>query len=267
MEILNPAAFLLIVFIPLFLRKKSINSKIVIHSAKNYFFLIAYIFLIIALSRPVINNGYINVKLPKTNIITAIDISTPMKKKDFYPDNLKFTINKFSKFVHYLDYENISVMLFAKDVYLLSPLSDDYSSITYLLKHIPIFQTPVYPSFINLVKKANEFKNPKVLLIFTNNTASKKAIDFAKEHNLKVFIYMLSKTPNKIMEDFAKMTNGGIVYANYSNSDIKNLADMINSINKKREVKIKDRKELFYYFLFIAIVFIFLGIFKGRKWD
>jgi Ca-activated chloride channel family protein len=57
------------------------------------------------------------------------------------------------------------------------------------------------------------------------------------------------------------------VLAGYSESDIKNLAKIINSINKKREIKIKDQRELFYYPLFLGILFIFLGLFKiNVKW-
>jgi Ca-activated chloride channel family protein len=267
MEILNPNAFLLLIFIPLFLKNKKLNTlqKITIYSPRNYFFLIAFLLLVIALSRPVINNGYINVKLPKTNVIIGLDISKNMQKNDFYPNNIEFSKNKFSKFVKYLNYEPVSILLFDKDVYLLSPLSSDYNSVVYLLKHIPKINTSVYPDFYKLIRKTDEFKKPKVLVIFTDNTATKNAVKEAKNKNLMVFIYFISKKQNKAMENFAKITNGGIVYAGYLNTDIKNLANMINSINKKRVIKIKDKKELFYYPLFLGILFIFLALFKGRR--
>jgi Ca-activated chloride channel family protein len=267
MEILNPWALILLIFIPLFLKHRKLNTlkKITVYSQKNYFFLVAFLLLVTALCRPVINNGYINVKLPKTNVIIGLDISKHMQKNDFYPNNLEFAKNKFSKFVKYLNYEPVSLLLFDKDVYLLSPLSSDYNSVVYLLKHIPKIQTSFYPDFYNLIKTVDEFKNPKVLVIFTNSTASKKALEEAKNKNLKVFIYFIGKQQNKAMENFAMITNGGIVYASYLNTDIKNLASMINSINKKRVIKIKDKKELFYYPLFFGILFIFLALFKGRR--
>ena len=261
MEILNPWAFLLIVFVPLFLKKKNNNlQKITISSSNQYYFLIAFILLIIALSRPIINNGIISVKLPKTNIIAAIDISKNMQKKDFYPNNLEFAKNKLINFLNYLDNESVSVLLFDKNIYMLTPYNRDYNSITYLLKHIPKINSTYFPSFIKLFKKIKKFKDPKILVIFTSSFISPDAI---KKVNIKTFIYAIKK--DNSLEKLAKTTQGAIVYANYSNSDIKNLAKLINEINKKRTIKIKDKKELFYYPLLLAIIFIFLGLFKGRK--
>jgi Ca-activated chloride channel family protein len=132
MEILNPYAFLFLAFLPLFFKRNNKQiTKIVLYSSKNYFFLIAYLFLIIAFSRPVINNGKIKVKLPKTNIVVAIDISKNMLNKDFYPNDLEFVKNKFLKFLDYLKDENVAVILFNQNVYMLTPFSRDYDSILY----------------------------------------------------------------------------------------------------------------------------------------
>jgi Ca-activated chloride channel family protein len=255
MEILNPYAFLLLIFLPLFFRKKDKVSKIIIYSYKNYYLLISYLFLIIALSRPVINNGTITVKLPKTNIITAIDTSKNMLKKDFYPNNLEFVKNKFSKFLDYLDNEEVAVILFNQDVYLLSPYNKDYNSIKYLLKHLPKISTNSEANYKKLFKKINEFKDPKILVLFIASPVLDEV-----NPKIKVFVYALKNDPT--LQNLAKNTNGAFVLASYSDSDIKNLAKIINTINKKRKIKIKDRKELFYYPLFLGILFLFIGLFK-----
>jgi Ca-activated chloride channel family protein len=255
MEILNLWAFLLLIFIPLFLRQnKHKLNKIVIYSSKNYYFLIAYIFLIIALSRPIINNGTIKVKLPKTNIIAAIDISKNMLKKDFYPNNLEFVKNKFAKFLDFLKEENVAVVLFNKDVYMLSPYSHDYNSIKYLLKHTPKV-AGFEADFKKLFKKIYEFKDPKILILFTASPVLDEV-----NPNFKVFVYALKN--DKTLQNLAKNTKGVFIKAFYSNDDVKELANIINSINKDRVIKIKDKKELFYYPLVLAILFIFLGLFK-----
>jgi Ca-activated chloride channel family protein len=261
MEILNPYAFLLLIFIPLFFRKKRYKaSKIIIYSSKNYYLLIAYLFLIIALSRPVINNGTITVKLPKTNIIAAIDTSKNMLRKDFYPNNLEFVKNKFSKFLDYLDDEEVAVVLFNQNVYLLSPYSRDYNSIKYLLKHLPKISASDESNFKKLFKTIDEFKDLKILVLFTASPVLDKV-----NPKIKVFVYALKNDPT--LQNLAKNTGGAFVLAGYSESDIKNLAKIIKSINKKREVKIKDKRELFYYPLFLGILFLFLGLFRiNIKW-
>lgn len=261
MEFLNVKAFLLLVFLPLFFRKKDYKlNKIIIHSSKNYYFLIAYLFLIIALSRPVVNNGTVRVNLPKTNIIAAIDISKNMLKNDFYPNNLEFVKNKFTKFLDYLKNENVAVILFNKNVYLLSPYSRDYNSIKYLLKHLPKINGNNEANFQKLFKKVDEFKNPKILVLFSASPVLEEI-----NTDIKVFVYALKN--DKTLENLAKNTKGACVKATYSNNDIKKLAEIINSINKEKIITIKERKELFRYPLFFAILFIFVGLFKiDVKW-
>jgi Ca-activated chloride channel family protein len=257
MEILNPYAFLLLLFIPLFFRKKSNKklNKIIIYSNKNYYLLIAFIFLIIALSRPVIDKGIITVKLPKTNIVAAIDISSNMLKKDFYPNNLEFAKNKFKKFLDYLKDENVAVVLFNQNVYLLTPYTKDYTSIKYLLDHLQKIKFSSKANFKKLFNKLKDFKNPKIAIIFT----ASPVIDEINT-NIKVFIYGLKE--DKTLEYLAKKTDRAFVLASYSNRDIKKLASLINSIEKEKNIKIKAQKELFYYPLFLAILFIFLGLFQ-----
>ncbi|GAX87048.1 Ca-activated chloride channel homolog [Lebetimonas natsushimae] len=261
MEILNAKAFLLLIFIPLFFRKKRLKvSKIILYSSKNYYLLIAFLLLIIALSRPVINNGTITVKLPKTNVIAAIDISKNMLKKDFYPNNFEFVKNKFSKFLDYLNDEEVAVVLFNQNVYLLSPYSRDYNSIKYLLKHLPKINAVEEADYKTLFKKTEEFKGPKILIIFT-------ASPVLDEVNPKIRVFVYALKNDNTFKNLTKTTNGAFILAGYSDTDIKNLAKLINSINKEKVIKIKDKKELFYYPLFLGILFLFLGLFKVNvKW-
>jgi Ca-activated chloride channel family protein len=206
--------------------------------------------------RQVINNGSITVKLPKTNIIAAIDISKNMLRKDFYPNNLKFVKNKFSKFLDYLDDEEVAVVLFNQNnIYLLSPYSRDYNSIKYLLKHLPKISASDEADFKKLFKKTDEFKDPKILVLFSSSPVLNEI-----NSKIKVFVYALKNDPT--LQNLAKNTGGAFVLADYSDSDIKNLAKLINSINKKRVIKIKDKRELFYYPLLLGILFFFLGVFK-----
>jgi len=260
MEFLNPLAFILlfgvlIVFIknknlPF---KKGVLGKIttkVKFSKKHRFFLylFAYIFLVIALARPIIKHGYTTITLPKNNIVIIIDASAPMKCKDIYPNRFAASINKLNKLFKKLHMQNVSVIITDNNPYLLNPPSNDYDSIIYLLKHI---------------NKNYLFSSP-----FSNIN---KAIKIAKK-NIKnpIFITISYKSPeNGIFYNVALKpclgftpSKNGIKFS-YSNEDIKKILSILNKTQKEKTIKILDKTELFYYFLISAFVLIFIASF-GR---
>ena len=265
MEFLNSWAFFLLLIIPLLFlikgKKFSFNKKIIISSFFNkkkrfYLFLTAYLFLIIALARPVVLNSTQKVKISNLNIVVLLDISKGMKCKDIYPNRFEAAVNKLKKLFTMLKYQNVAVILVSNEPYLLSPLTNDYPSIIYLLTHL----------------------NKKELFI-SNLSDFKKAFDSAKSiaQEPKIYItisYKAPKHPNTInyimalkncMVDsqlYLKAQNG--IEFTYSDEDIKQIAAMVNKLSKSKEIKIKNQKELFYYPLLLAIILIFIGTFSLR---
>ena len=261
MEFLNPWAFILLlgVFI-LFLKnqklpfKKSILKKIttkVKFSKKKRFilYMIAYVFIILALSRPVIKHGYTKITLPKNNIVVILDASAPMKCKDIYPTRFDAAVNKLSKIFKKLNMQNVSIVIVDNKPYLLNPPSNDYGSIIYLLKHINktyLFTSP----FSNVNEAIDEAqKNIKNPLFLTISYQKPKSGIF-----YNVGVKKCLNTP---------VSNEGIKFT-YSNEDIKQISNILNKKEKNKKIKILDKTELFYYFLIIALILIFIASF-GRK--
>jgi len=262
MEFLNLWAFLGILIIPFVVLIKSktlpfskdVAAKIIIKgkiSKKTKFYLLitSYILFIIALSRPVIDKGYITIKAPTQNVVIALDVSEEMNKNDLYPNRIEFAKNKIKKLLTYFKSQNVALVLFDKQTYLISPPTKDYSSLIYLLNHTNInelnrAQTSNINNLINSVKDL--VKNPK-LVIFTANP------DIPQNKN--IFIYFTSKQ---------QINLDNVISASYSNDNLKELVKKLG--NKSKEIKIRQKKELFYYPLFLGIlIFLFVIFYPIRR--
>ena len=265
MEFLNPWAFLLLFgLIIVFIKgtklpfKKEILKKLIkevkFTKKKRFFiYLVAYVFLVIALARPVINNGYTTIKLPKNNIVIILDASKAMKCKDLYPSRFEAAKEKLKKLFSNLNLQNVSVIISDKVPYLLNPPSNDYNSIIYLLNHID--KENLFRSDISTVNKAvysaiKNIKNP-LIIVFSY-----------KKPKTGIFYNVSLKGCEKDGNYYPYEPEG--IHFTYSNDDIKKLISLINEKNRSKTVKIKNYKELFYYFLIIGIILIFTAS-LGRK--
>ena len=259
MEFLNPLAFLLLLFIPIFFIlknrslpfKKEILEKITIKTSfskkKRFFlYLLAYIFFIIALSRPIIDKGYEKIPLPKKDVVILLDVSSPMKCKDIYPNRFEAAKEKIKKLLHKLNLENVSIIIVDKIPYLLNPPSNDYNSIIYLLDHINTHQ--LFKSFSSNLNKV-DIKGDKII-IAVSYLPYKKGI-----------FYNVSLKP---CDGF--YSNKGIKFS-YSDEDIEKIASIIKKENSKKEIKIRNKTELFYYFLLIGLILVFIATFWRGKWE
>ena len=262
MEFLNPWAFLLLFGILIvFIKTKKlpfkkeilekITTKVPFSKKKRFIlYMLAYILIVIALARPIINHGYTTITLPKNNIAIILDASAPMKCKDIYPTRFDGAINKLNKLFKKLQLQNVSIIIVDNSPYLLNPPSNDYDSIIYLLKHIN--KTYLFTSPISNIDEA---------------------IDAAKK-NIKnpIFLSISYKPPKEgIFYNIAqkpclntKVTDEGIKFT-YSDKDINSIATKLNEMEKNKKIKILDKTELFYYFLIIALILIFIASFSLPK--
>ncbi|GAB6046174.1 hypothetical protein JCM11957_17730 [Caminibacter profundus] len=257
MEFLNIWAFFGFLFIPLFFIiknknlpfKKEVLEKIVFlerfNKKKRFFiYLTAYIFLIFALSRPIIKGQEEKIKVNSPNVIILLSGGKEMKHNDIYPNRFVAAIEKLKKLFKYFNNQHVSLILVLDQSYLVSPFTTDYDSIIYLLKHIDkkrLFKTKA--NFKLAFKNANALSKNKIIITITdkffNNGIS----------------YIFAK--NKVVQKGIHFT--------YSDEDIKLIAKKVKMYNKSKEVTIKNNKELFYYPLFLAIILFFIGGISIRK--
>jgi Ca-activated chloride channel family protein len=265
---------------------------------RNIFWLMAMALTIIALARPQIDNGEIEVKSSFINVVTAIDMSKSMFANDVYPNRFKFAKKKFFDSLDFFKKTKIALIGFSSQSFLISPLTEDFYSLKFLgknlnLDHLNLKGTDM---MVALESANNLFANEqkKTLLIFTDGGDNKtfdKEVAYAKEHNIVVYIYNIGtdkggiiKEKNSVLKDekgdivvvkrtdnikeLAIKTGGAYMKYSLANNDIKLLADTIQSNFKARKEEsstIKDRRELFYYPLILAILFIFISLFSIPK--
>ena len=264
---------------------------------REYFLILALIFGLIALARPYIKGKEIKVNSKSYDIVVGFDISNSMLCDDIYPNRLSFAKEKFYQFLKDLKDEKVSVLGFTSKAFLIAPPTTDYESLKFLVKNMQTDYISLKgTNILNLLISANDLytkgTKQKALLIFTDGGDKKdykEEIDYAKTHNIKVFIYAIGtkkggviKTKNgvlkdkkgnivlvklnKSIEELALQTDGAYQEYSLKNNDIKTLVKIIREKfeqESKRSTKIiKNNKEIFYYPLLIAILFYFLANFS-----
>ena len=267
----------------------------------NFGLLIAsFIFIIIAIARPIIENKPIKVPQSNISIVVAFDISKSMSCDDVHPSRLDFAKNKFTNLLENLKDVKVGALGFSSRSFLIAPITNDYATLKYLIKNIDLNLVSVKGSSVYeaLVSTNNLLKSEgkKALIVFTDGTDSKefsKEIAYAKENKIKVFVYTIA-TPKggviKLKDGIQKDKNGNIVVTRL-NTNIKKLAfesdgaylehstsshdikEFVNAINnkfktkEKKDVIIKNNEELFYIPLCIALLLFFIAIsgFRGFR--
>jgi Ca-activated chloride channel family protein len=281
---------------------QEMEDKIIIGNNKqklNFVLLLAsFIFLILALSRPVIENKPITV--PKTNldIVVAFDISKSMMCDDVYPNRLQFAKNKFDNLIENLKDENVGALGFSSRAFLVAPITNDYASLKYLISNLDTsFVSTKGSSTMEALKSTKQLlkhSKEKALIIFSDGTDSEdfsKEIEYAKEHKIKVFVYAIGTHKGGVIKEkdsVLKDENGNIVitrlndtikelalatdgaYLEHSTSKY-DIAMFVNAINDKfnkeieADIVINDNEELFYIPLSIALVLFILAISGFRR--
>ena len=277
------------------LTKVKLKSSALSKKWRNVLMLIAIALTIVALARPQIDNGEIKVKSSFINVVTAIDMSKSMFANDVYPNRFEFAKKKFFDSLEYFKNTKIALMGFSTRTFLISPLTQDFNSLKFLAKNLNTDYLNLNGTdILTVLKSSNELfgaEKKKILLMFTDGSDQRefsKEIKYAKEHNIVVFIYNIGTTKGGVIKDkngvlkdkkgdivvvkrndnikeLAMKSGGAFMTYSLAKDDIKLLVDTIqNSFQAKEEQSstIKDRKELFYYPIALAILFYMMSLFS-----
>jgi Ca-activated chloride channel family protein len=212
-------------------------AKIIVGKNKkkfNFGLLIAsFVFIIIALARPIIENKPIKVPQSNISVVVAFDISKSMSCEDVYPSRLSFAKNKFDDLLKNLKDVKVGALGFSSRAFLIAPITNDYATLKYLIKNIDLNLVSVKGSAVMeaLISTNNLLNNEgkKAIIVFTDGTDSKefsKEIEYAKNNKIKVFVYAIATKKGgviKIKDGIQKDKNGNIVVTRL-NSNIKELA-------------------------------------------
>ncbi len=257
--------------------------------ARNVIFFISIFFMIIAASGPYIDRGEKNIKLSGISLTFALDISASMRCKDVYPNRLNFAKIKIKEMLKELPQDEIMLITFSKNVFLVSPFTTDKQTLTDVLDGITdeyLLSSSNFTALANVLKKKLHNKKEKIVVIFSDGAEKRDLLQFEKiikSENITLYAVLtgtkegamvldeknrpllVNYNPvyskvNEYLGKIAKESGGDYIIADYDNSKIYNLAKEIktkfHATNSGKYVKIEDRVQLFYYFIIAALVFL-----------
>ena len=262
---------------------------------RSYLLALSFVFAVIALARPYLNKGEIKVQQELGSMVAAFDISQSMMAQDLYPNRLEFAKKKFFLLLNKLKKIQVGAIAFSQRAFLISPLTQDYETLRYLVKNLNLDYVSLKgTNILSALEVANELlkkQKEKVMLIFSDGgdkSDFSKEIVYAKEHHIKVFVYatgskkgapvpkkgggvlhykgeiVISKL-NSAIKNLALQSGGAFVHYTLGNEDIAKLALVLQkniTYKKAKEKTIQDKKELFYYPLLVAIILLFMALFS-----
>ncbi len=285
------------------LEKLSIKNQYLSNKSRTFMLFLSLIFMIIALARPVTNEKVHESKQELTPIIIAIDVSKSMLASDIYPNRLEFARKKVLDIINKQKDSAIAVILFAKSSFILSPLTQDFISLTTLISNLNTglnFDngTNIFSTLETSVKLLKDYEYKNLILLSDGSDALdfKKEIEFANKNNISIYTiatatkegapiklkngnYLVDEKGNIVniklndnIKELSMKTNGGYINFSLDNNDINEILNDINIKAKKEEFqskKIKIYTELFYYPLILGILFLLiayssLGKFKKK---
>ncbi len=255
--------------------------------------LLSIAFVIIALARPLINNGEIKVESSNIDVMVGFDISNSMFAEDIYPNRFTFAKQKFSTLLDLMPQARIGVIGFSSQAFLISPLTRDRGSLKFLVnnmkfENMSLKGTNIISALESTERLITENKR-KALLLFTDGgdkSDYSQEIAYAKEHNIVLFVYAIgtikggiikNKTGvikdeqgnivvvklNEAIKSLALESGGAYLKQSMQKEDIRALAENIQAKFKsteKKEQTIRDTQELFIYPLMVAILLLLLSI-------
>jgi len=261
---------------------------------RNVLIFAAVFLMIVALARPVIDEGDKVVEVKGLTLLTALDISGSMRAKDVYPNRLAFAKKKMSVFFDAMPSDEIGVVAFAYSPFVLAPFSSDKETLKMMIDGVD-------DSYINmgstdfsalgmLGAKLLEKKEPKIMVLFTDGGDEKAIAGFAdvlKSQKIDLYVVLVGTSKgspvldakgkpmtkkdgtiaitqrNDALGTLAKETGGAYVVATTGKEDIESLVTVIRGKYKDKqqgEVKISQKVEYFYYPLGLGLFLLLIGL-------
>jgi len=274
------------------------NQKNYLYYIGRYFFkLLFLITLLLLLARPVIPEKLVRINEKGVDIILSMDVSTSMRAIDFKPQNRLYVAKEEAKsFIESRPSDRIGLVVFGGESYTQCPLTIDHNILKQLLNKIETGMvedgTAIGMGLATSINRLRESKaKSKVIILLTDgrNNAGEMdpitAANLAKELDIKIYTIAVGKEGNsKIlidhpiygkqyvtqkldidMESLNKIADlGGTEYARRARNS-EELKEVLGEIDKLEKTKISEKVhyryyEIFYYFVYAAILFLILDV-------
>jgi Ca-activated chloride channel family protein len=235
-------------FDPQVLERLSATKEGMPQVVRNILFFVALFLMIIAMARPIIDEGEKKIYSQGLNAVLALDISKSMGSKVNYPNRLDYAKQRAKILLKNLSNDEVALTAFANNAFLISPFTSDIFTLQEMLDGID--NTHLANGVTNflaigeLIVSLSKDKTNKIAIIISDGGENEDLDDFERllnKNDIKLFVI-----PND--------TNNNI--------DIKELIDFLSSHNfdhRDKFIMSKDHKELFYYPLVISLVLLLLS--------
>jgi len=261
---------------------------------RNGMFLLAMALMIVALSRPMIEQGEKKIEVQGLTLLVGLDISGSMRSTDVYPNRLTFAKQKMATLFDLMPSDEIGISAFAYSSFVVAPFSSDKETLKMIIEGID-------DSYINmgstdfsalgrLATSLLEEKKPKILLLFTDGGDEEAISGFAdilKDEEIDLFVVLIGTAKgapvldkegksftqkdgtiaitqrNDALGTLAKKSGGAFVIGDNGTKDIQELVSVIRGKYKNQEqgeVMIKERIEYFYYPLGLAVLLLLISL-------
>ncbi len=272
--------------------KLRVNSNSLTLKARNALFFLAGVLIILALAEPVLEGGKVKVKSTSADILIALDISDSMLAQDVYPSRLESAKQKALELIDKATRDRVGVIAFAKNSYLVSPISFDSKTVSFLLSKLDT--TSITQKGTNIltmletVAKTNTNTDKKYLLVLSDGgdeTDFSAEIAFAKEKGITVFILgmgteagapikkkdgsfikqndnIMISTLNESISELAIKTGGVYIQNTTSSKDIQAMLSEIMKNSEHKELKSQEIQRyvaLFYYPIILAMLILLVA--------
>lgn len=280
------------------LNKLRVSGNTLSLKIRNLLFMLMGFFMIVALAQPVIDDGLVEVKAKSADIMIALDISDSMLAEDVYPNRIELAKQKAIDLLGLEANERIGIIGFAKNSYLVSPLSFDHGAVSFLLSQLSTKSITEkgtdFLTMLDVVDKSLDKKAKRYLLIVSDGGDKddfSAEIASAKKKNITVFVLgigtlkgapikledgsfitqnskiIISKL-NENIAKFATQTGGVYIQNSKSDDDVKAMLEEIQKIGVEKELKSESVKRfipLFYYPIAIALLLLLIATSSLRK--
>ena len=272
--------------------KLRINSNSLNIKTRNTLLFFSGLLIIIASAEPVLKEGTVKVKAIGGDILIALDISDSMLCEDVYPNRFELAKKKALELIKKTTKDRVGVIAFAKNSYLVSPISFDIKTVSFLLSKLDTSSitqkgTDIL-TMLDTVAKSKTSTDKKYLLILSDGGDSKDfsaEINFAKERGIVVFVLgvgtqlgasikkedgslikyndkVIISTLNESISELAMQTGGVYIQNTISSQDVDTMFNEIVNNSEHKELKsqeIERYEALFYYPITLAILILLIA--------
>ncbi len=259
----------------------SVNTDRLQGPVRYRLFLLALTFFIFSIARPVIDEKNISKTQALTSVVIALDVSKSMHLTDIYPSRFIFAREKLKRLISKSIDMRIGILFFAKHAYMAYPVSEDISTLEYMLDHLSKDQKFEANSNIFAALEAGnhmlqdaEDKNIILLSDGGNSDDVSEELHYLKENGITLHAigmatekgaYISGKNAprsalNPILKALAIASGGIYEDFTWSENDINAILSHIKKDSQKEKensYQFKQYTELFSYPLALGLLLLF----------